>query len=166
MKIKEKLHLKMRNKILVVSTCNPEKTAILLGEYSYTSGITPRRCKCGGVKITGKKVWRAKTHQSEELLPAVDKLLKQNKLKTEDLGLIVVNIGPGSFTGIRVGVATANAFGFALNISVVGIKARDIDIEKIMQKGFDLYKKGKTKKGIIARPFYDKKPNITTPKNK
>ncbi|MBU2595703.1 tRNA (adenosine(37)-N6)-threonylcarbamoyltransferase complex dimerization subunit type 1 TsaB [Patescibacteria group bacterium] len=153
-----------KNKILAISTCDPEKTAILLGGYSYTSGITPRRCKCGGAKITGKKVWRARTHQSEELLPAIDKLLKQNKVKTENLGLVVVNIGPGSFTSTRVGVATANALSFGLGIPVVGVKDGEKEIKDILKVGFDLFKKGKIKKGILAKPFYDKAPNITSPK--
>ncbi|MCJ7804637.1 tRNA (adenosine(37)-N6)-threonylcarbamoyltransferase complex dimerization subunit type 1 TsaB [Patescibacteria group bacterium] len=154
------------NYILTIDTTNPEKTAILLAIYHYTSSSTPRRCKSGGVRIIGKKVWRARTHQSEELLPAIDKLLKQSKVKTENLGFIIVCIGPGSFTGIRVGVATANAMALALGIPVIGIKAKDENIEKITQEGFNEFKKGKTRKGVIARPFYDKKPNITISKNK
>lgn len=138
--------------ILTISTTNPEKTAILIAD------------KKG--EIIEQKVWRAKTHQSEELLPEIDKLLKKNKIAVEDLGLIIVDIGPGSFTGTRVGVATANAMAFALDIPVVGIKAKDGDIGQIIQDGFSLFKKSKTKKGKIAIPFYDKKPNITTPKNK
>ncbi|TSC91481.1 MAG: putative protease [Candidatus Berkelbacteria bacterium Licking1014_96] len=145
----------MKNKILVISTCDPEKTAILLSIYDYTSGITPRRCK---------KVWRARTHQSEELLPAIDKLLKKNKVKTEDLGLIVVNIGPGSFTGTRVGVATANALSFGLDIPVIGVKGREKEIEDILRVGFELFQKGKIEKGTLAKPFYNKAPNITIPK--
>ena len=152
--------------ILTIDTTNPEKTTILLTLYPYTSGITPRRCKRGGVKILGKKVWRAETHQSEELLPEIDKLLRKHKIKTENLGLIITCVGPGSFTGVRVGVATANAMAFALDIPVIGIKAKNKSIGKITEKGFGLYQKGKARKGVIARPFYNKAPNITTPKNK
>ena len=154
------------NYILTIDTTNSDKTAILLAIYPYTSGITPRRCKRRGVMIIGKKVWQAKTHQSEELLPAIDRLLCRKKVKTENLGLIIVCIGPGSFTGIRVGVATANAMALGLEVPVIGIKGKDKDIEKIMREGFALFKKGKTRKGTIARPFYDRAPNITTPKNK
>ncbi|MCX6811307.1 MAG: tRNA (adenosine(37)-N6)-threonylcarbamoyltransferase complex dimerization subunit type 1 TsaB [Candidatus Berkelbacteria bacterium] len=143
------------NYILTIDTTNPEKTAILLAENLGNK-----------YKMITRKTWKAKTHQSEELLPAIDKLLRRKKVKTETLGLIIVCVGPGSFTGIRVGVATANAMAFALEIPVIGIKAKNKDIEKIAREGFALFKKGKTRKGIIAKPFYDKKPNITTPKNK
>jgi len=55
---------------------------------------------------------------SQVLLPMIVKILKKNKIGFSDLTGIEVNIGPGSFTGTRVGVAVANALGFALNIPV------------------------------------------------
>lgn len=44
---------------------------------------------------------------AEELLPNIDSLLKTNAIKSGDLGLVAVSAGPGSFTGIRIGLATA-----------------------------------------------------------
>ncbi len=55
---------------------------------------------------------------SQSLIPAIVKILKKNKSTVKDLTSISVNIGPGSFTGTRVGVAVANALGFALDIPV------------------------------------------------
>ncbi len=149
--------------ILTISTCDPEKTAILLTLYDYTSLSTLRKCKRGCVKIIGKKIWRARTHQSEELLPAADKLLKKNKVKTENLGLIIVNVGPGSFTGTRVGVATANAISFGLDIPVISVKNKE-KIEDILSAGLELFQKGRIRKGALVRPHYNKKPNITNPR--
>jgi tRNA threonylcarbamoyl adenosine modification protein YeaZ len=144
----------MKNYILTIDTADPDKTAILLAE----------NIGCD-YKIMAKKIWKAKTHQSEELLPAIDKLLKQNKVKTENLGLIIVCIGPGSFTGIRIGVATANAFAFGLDVPVIGVKKEE-NITAVIKKGMESYKSKKYKKDGIASPFYDKAPNITTPKKK
>jgi tRNA threonylcarbamoyladenosine biosynthesis protein TsaB len=56
--------------------------------------------------------------KSEAALPAIEKLLQENNLKIEDLDKIEVNRGPGSFTGLRVGVAIANALSFLLKIPV------------------------------------------------
>lgn len=64
-------------------------------------------------------------NHSEKLLPAVEKLLSKNKLTLKDLKGIGVARGPGSFTGVRVGVACANALGFALNIPIKGIKYQE-----------------------------------------
>jgi len=96
-------------------------------------------------------------------LPEIDKLLKKNKVLPKNLGLIIVNIGPGSFTGTRVGVATANALVFGLEIPVAGVKNKG-KIEDILKVGFELFQEGRIKEGIIAKPFYDQAPNITKSK--
>ncbi|MBI2594405.1 hypothetical protein HYW39_01780 [Candidatus Curtissbacteria bacterium] len=85
-------------------------------------------------KKTGKrkKLTQRQKLGSQVLLPLVVKILKENKLTFSSLTEIRVNPGPGSFTGTRVGVAIANALGFALRIPVNG------------------------KKGKIAEPIYEK----------
>ena len=145
----------MKNLVLTINTVNPEKTVISLSSLRKPACqrlALAGRCGLRSVVIT-KKIWRAKTHQSEELLPAIDELLRKNKVGLKNLGQIIVNIGPGSFTGTRVGVATANALSFALKIPVVGIKGKNKSLEKITPSGY-------------VAPFYNQKPNITTPKNK
>lgn len=64
----------------------------------------------------------AKERSSQELLPFIDEVLKKNKLSMGNVTEIEVNTGPGSFTGLRVGIAVANALGFALKIPVNGEK--------------------------------------------
>ena len=76
---------------------------------------------------------------SQVLLPMIVKILKKNKADFKDLTQIKVNPGPGSFTGTRVGVAVANALGYALNIPVNG-----------SPRG------GAGKKGKIVLPIYEK----------
>ena len=58
--------------------------------------------------------------KSQALLPLIEKLLKKNKIELKDLSEIKVNRGPGSYTGIRIGLAVANALGYALGIRVNG----------------------------------------------
>lgn len=55
---------------------------------------------------------------SQVLLPLIEKLLKKCKLDYNSLKGIEAETGPGSFTGLRVGVSVANALGFALGIPV------------------------------------------------
>ncbi len=55
---------------------------------------------------------------SQILLPLIQKILKENKLTFKQIQGIEVDTGPGSFTGLKVGVATANALGFSLKIPV------------------------------------------------
>lgn len=63
-----------------------------------------------------------RTH-SENLMPMIDKAFKTTNLSLKDISLIVCDIGPGSFTGIRIGVATAKGFKDALNIPLIGISS-------------------------------------------
>ena len=59
--------------------------------------------------------------QAELLFPTLERLLKSKKLRRSDLALIAVDHGPGSFTGARVGVASARALAQALEIPVLGV---------------------------------------------
>ncbi|MHA2788117.1 tRNA (adenosine(37)-N6)-threonylcarbamoyltransferase complex dimerization subunit type 1 TsaB [Corynebacterium sp. S7] len=59
------------------------------------------------------------------LVPTVQKLLERGGLTFAALGAIVVGSGPGPFTGLRVGMSTASAFGQALGIPVHGVVTHD-----------------------------------------
>lgn len=63
---------------------------------------------------------KALTH-SEKLMPLIDTMLSNIDENIKNIEAIACSIGPGSFTGIRIGVATANAFAMAGNIPVIGI---------------------------------------------
>ena len=71
------------------------------------------------------KILNSSSHHNETMLPAVDEILKQNNLNIKDVDKVGVVIGPGSFTGIRVGIATIKAFRDALNIEAKGINNLD-----------------------------------------
>lgn len=61
-----------------------------------------------------------KTH-SEQLMPHIAELLGFAGIKPADLAAIAVSIGPGSFTGLRIGLATAKAIAYAQSIPLVGV---------------------------------------------
>lgn len=61
-----------------------------------------------------------KTH-SERLMPYILDLLEKAEVSKEDLTAVAVSIGPGSFTGLRIGLATAKALAFALKIEIIGV---------------------------------------------
>lgn len=65
------------------------------------------------------------TH-SETLMPLIKKLLDESNLSLKDINLLVSDVGPGSFTGIRIGVATIKAFSDSLNIPCVGISSLEV----------------------------------------
>lgn len=63
-----------------------------------------------------------KTH-SQKLMPMIDEAFKNTKLSLNDIDLIVCCLGPGSFTGVRIGIATAKAFSDSRNIKAVGVSS-------------------------------------------
>ncbi|MFH0905355.1 MAG: tRNA (adenosine(37)-N6)-threonylcarbamoyltransferase complex dimerization subunit type 1 TsaB [bacterium] len=72
------------------------------------------------------KSWISDRDQSKKLLPKIDQLLHRQKVTPKQLRGIVINLGPGSFTGLRVGATVANGFGYGLKIPVVGMSEFDI----------------------------------------
>lgn len=73
-----------------------------------------------GVTLGQTSVLTAKTH-SQVILPLVKKLLCDCGLEIKDINRIAVGVGPGSYTGIRIGVAAVKAMAFALDIPCCGI---------------------------------------------
>ena len=63
-----------------------------------------------------------RTH-SENLMPMIIEAFTNTNLSIKDIDLIVCDIGPGSFTGIRIGVATAKAFQDSLGIPCIGVSS-------------------------------------------
>jgi tRNA threonylcarbamoyladenosine biosynthesis protein TsaB len=62
----------------------------------------------------------------ESLTPAIEHLLTQVGLVAADLSAVAVDLGPGLFTGLRVGVASAKGLAQALGIGVIGLTSLDI----------------------------------------
>ena len=88
-----------------------------------------------GLKLNSKEFKKeegVKKDRKQEVLQLMDTLLKEHKLKPSDLNSIEVNIGPGSFTGIRVGISVANALSFVLKIPVNNNKI-GVFVESIYQ---------------------------------
>ncbi|MBR2299666.1 MAG: tRNA (adenosine(37)-N6)-threonylcarbamoyltransferase complex dimerization subunit type 1 TsaB [Alphaproteobacteria bacterium] len=65
--------------------------------------------------------------QSEVLIPKIEEMLKINEIGFQELDLLCVCTGPGSFTGVRSSIAAARAFGLgAKNLTLCGVNAFDI----------------------------------------
>lgn len=60
---------------------------------------------------------------SEKLIPIIDEMINKNNLKFSEINKIYVTVGPGSFTGIRIGVTVAKMMGFALNIGIIPLSS-------------------------------------------
>ncbi len=71
-------------------------------------------------KLIDQRLIESNKH-SENTIPLLNKLLNDNNLTIDNIKEIIVIIGPGSFTGVRIGVVIAKTIGYAKNIPVKGI---------------------------------------------
>ena len=75
-----------------------------------------------------------KTH-SQKLMPMIDEAFKKSNLSLDDINLISCCLGPGSFTGVRIGIATAKAFADSKNIPTVGVSSLEALSYNLNQDG-------------------------------
>ena len=75
--------------------------------------------------VDGDEVLGERTSRAVTLLEDVDALLRQAGMQTRDVEGLAVGIGPGSFTGVRIGLATARGLGLALGIPGAGVSTLD-----------------------------------------
>jgi len=67
-----------------------------------------------------------KRRHNVELLPTIDALCKKHKVTPDQVGEVYVSLGPGSFTGLRVGITTAKMLALAGGVKVFGIPTLDV----------------------------------------
>ncbi|MGE5425916.1 MAG: hypothetical protein ACM3PZ_02495 [Bacillota bacterium] len=92
-----------------------------------------------------KKRIKAERKQAEKLLPAILSLLAREKLTWKDVKGIKVNNEGGSFTSLRIGILTANALAYALEIPISSFSGKDVF---------------RFKGGKAVKPRYNGEPNI------
>ena len=69
---------------------------------------------------------RCRRRQAETLHPAVESVLSAAGIGLGEVGAVAVDVGPGLFTGLRVGIAAAKAFGFALGVPLVAVRSTEV----------------------------------------
>lgn len=94
--------------VLAIDTCGPSGSIVLAG-FEH-----------GALQLLAQTVLAGKTY-SAQLVPALRGLLSAQNLTVDDLAAIVIVNGPGSFTGIRIGVSSAKGLADALSIPVLAV---------------------------------------------
>lgn len=81
---------------------------------------------CSEARLYGEHSWLAGNNHSVEMLEHIQRLLAEGEVAMSALDGLAVAIGPGSFNGVRVAVATAKALAFALGKPLVGVPTLEI----------------------------------------
>ena len=77
-------------------------------------------------QIIGEMITNLKQNQTSRLMPAIHQLMKDIDMEPNQLDKIVVAKGPGSYTGVRIGVTTAKSLAWGLAIPVVGVSSLEV----------------------------------------
>jgi tRNA threonylcarbamoyladenosine biosynthesis protein TsaB len=101
--------------------------------------------------------WQAHRELSCTIHIKIKEILTSNNLSLKDLEGIVVFKGPGSFTGLRIGISVANAFAYGLHIPIVSTTGT-----KWIDDGIAKLKSGDNEE--IALPHYGADPHVTVQK--
>jgi tRNA threonylcarbamoyl adenosine modification protein YeaZ len=102
-----------------------EPAVMILAIDTATPAVTAGVVKLEGIEVLAERVTVDARAHAEQLTPNVLAALADAGLTVGDLGAVVVGCGPGPFTGLRVGMATAAAYGHALGIPVHGVCSLD-----------------------------------------
>lgn len=101
--------------------------------------------------------WQAYRQLSDTIHLKIQDLLNKYNIEYKNLTGVVVFIGPGSFTGLRMGITVANTLAYSLNIPIVGTNGKDW-----FKTGLDMLKNGNSSQ--IIQPEYGAPVHITQPK--
>ena len=101
------------------------KAKVILAMDTATPAVTAGVLRLEGVEVLAERVTVDARAHAEQLTPNVLAALADAGLTVNDLDAVVVGCGPGPFTGLRVGMATAAAYGHALGVPVYGVCSLD-----------------------------------------
>jgi tRNA threonylcarbamoyladenosine biosynthesis protein TsaB len=124
--------------VLAIETSTPQ-TSVALGTQQ---GVLASQLVSWGVG------------HSEAVTPAIDHLLSLTEVRPEQLSGIAVGLGPGAFTGLRVGIATARALAQVLNVPVVGIGSLDVLAFSVRHSRARIGAVSDGKRGEVYYAFY------------
>jgi tRNA threonylcarbamoyladenosine biosynthesis protein TsaB len=112
---------------------------------------------CKDTDIIATYEWEAHRQLADTIHTKIEELLGANTITWNDISGLVVFRGPGSFTGLRIGITVANTIAYAKNIPIVGVED-----DNWLQDGL-LQLQNATDNKIVL-PEYGGNINITTPK--
>ncbi len=113
--------------------------------------------------LLAEQVETGKTQQARQLLPMIEAALKEAGTTYADLTMAVSTVGPGSFTGLRVGLATARAIGLSTDIPVYGVStlaAMAAEAQEAIQKEERILCLLNAGKGEVYYQFFIPSPTL------
>ncbi len=100
-----------------------------------TSGMIGNIAVCDGNKVVARKSYGKNFSHGKEIISSLESLFNEIKWEASDIDLIAVSTGPGSYTGLRVGVTCAKTLAYGLGKPVIDVPTLDVLIENVKDNG-------------------------------
>ena len=104
--------------------------------------------------VLAEESWISVNRHTVELLPRLDRLLGQQGVTPDALTGLVVSLGPGSFTGLRIGLSVAKGLALARQIPVVGVPTLDVVAQPHMAQALPIWAILQAGRGRICAAQY------------
>jgi tRNA threonylcarbamoyladenosine biosynthesis protein TsaB len=101
----------------------------------------------------------SESRHSATLMPGIERVLKQAKVDAKTLDCVAVGLGPGSFTGLRIGVTTAKVLAYTLGCRLVGVSSIEAQAHWHAGPGRIAILKD-ARKGMFYAAIYENKNNV------
>jgi tRNA threonylcarbamoyladenosine biosynthesis protein TsaB len=129
--------------------------SIILNIETATKNCSVALAKEGKI-IACKEIAEQNFSHAEKLHVFIEELLTENQLQFSDLSAIAVSQGPGSYTGLRIGVSSAKGFCYALNIPMIAIDTLQLIAKQIQIEDGIIIPMIDARRMEVFTAFYDK----------
>ncbi len=96
-----------------------------------TSSLIGNIAVCDGDTVVGKKTFGKNLNHGKEIVSSLESIFNQINWEPKDIDLIAVSIGPGSYTGLRIGVTCAKTLAYGLDKPVIDVPTLDVLVENL-----------------------------------
>ena len=100
-----------------------------------TSGLVGNLAVCDGNRVVARKLYGKNFSHGKEIISSLESLFNEAKWEPGDIDLIAVSTGPGSYTGLRVGVTCAKTLAYGLGKPVIDVPTLDVLVENVEDNG-------------------------------
>jgi len=109
-----------------------------------------------GGRVHSEETWHSKRNHTVELMPSLVRLLDRQGVSPQELTGVAVALGPGSFTGLRIGLSVAKGLALALKVPLVGVPTLDALAYAQASQDLPLYAVLQAGRGRICTALYQR----------
>ncbi len=110
--------------------------------------------------VLGEEMWYSSENHTVELMPRLVRLMEQQKMSPASLSGLVVSLGPGSFTGLRIGLGVAKGLALARRLPLVGVPTLEVTIQPHTAQPLPIWAILQAGRGRICAGYYLRRRGI------